>query len=59
MEVISEKPVYISTKAYFQSKTHINLQTIDVKVILAAVIREIIMQIVFSRVTVVGGILKT
>ena len=45
MEVISDKPVYISDKAYFQSKANINLEKTDVKVILAEVIREIITRI--------------
>ena len=31
MEVISDKPLYIQTKAYFHSKTHINLEATDVK----------------------------
>ena len=30
MEVISDKPLCIQTKAYFHSKTHINLEATDV-----------------------------
>lgn len=45
MEVISDKPLYIKTKAYVLSKTHINLEATDVKKILAAMIKEILEQI--------------
>ena len=42
MEIISDKPSYIQDKAYFQSKTHINLKATDVKEILAAMIKKIL-----------------
>ena len=45
MEHISDKPIYVSTKAFFQSTTHRNLEATDVKVILAAMIKEILEQI--------------
>ena len=45
MEVISDKPIYIATKAYFHTKTHINLEATDVKKVLATMIKEILEQI--------------
>ena len=45
MEVISDKPIYIATKADFHTKTHINLEATDVKKVLATMIKEILEQI--------------
>lgn len=47
--ILSDKPIYIATKAYFHTKTHINLEVTDVKKVLAAMIKEILEQIDFFQ----------